>query len=406
MNIYKNMPSKDDLLEQAYLPGENDYAMVNAHMHTPYSFSAFESIEQALKMAVSQGVSIVGINDFNTTDGFAVWAEESLKRNLFPLFNIEFICLNKEDQAKGICVNDPDNPGRTYLCGKGLAYPQILKGTYLSQLNKLKIESNNYVEKMCHKLNELLIESDSPFIIHFDEVKESLTLGNVRERHLAKALRMKVAESFSDVADQVSFFEKVFGGKAMKSSIRDMAGVENEIRGNLLKAGGVAFVPESPESFLEMEVISQIIVNAGGIPTYPFLADDARGNFTDFERDKVKAVEILKNRGIYWVEFIPSRNTIAVLEEYAGYCWDNGFIVTFGTEHNTPVMEPVSLYASTGIRLTPCLMEISYKGACVIAAHQYLVGIGEKGYINEYGVSDRDEYIRLGHALVKYVTKN
>jgi hypothetical protein len=144
------------------------------------------------------------------------------------------------------------------------------------------------------------------------------------------------------------------------------------------------------------------------LPTYPFLADDAKGNFTDFEQDKVKVVDILKKRGIASVEFITTRNTIAVLEDYAGYCWDNGLVVTFGSEHNTPAMESITLYATKGIELTPKLMEINYKGACITAAHQYLVGQGKKGYINENGEPDlanRDGYVEMGSSVIKNVIR-
>ena len=129
---------------------------VNAHLHTPYSFSAFSSISQALDMASEEGVKVVGINDFYSMDGYREWSEECGKRHLFPLFNIEFISLNVEDQAAGVRVNDPNNPGRTYLSGKGLAYPVILKGKEAEQLAAVKAESNAQVEKMCAKLNEHL----------------------------------------------------------------------------------------------------------------------------------------------------------------------------------------------------------------------------------------------------------
>jgi len=71
-----------------------------------------------------------------------------------------------------------------------------------------------------------------------------------------------------------------------------------KIRGNLLKAGGAAFIPENPEAFLDMGMVCQIILNAGGIPTYPFLADDSKGNFTEFEAPKDVVIEILKKRNI------------------------------------------------------------------------------------------------------------
>ncbi len=38
---------------------------INAHLHTPYSFSAFRDIDEALDRAVAENVSVVGINDLH-----------------------------------------------------------------------------------------------------------------------------------------------------------------------------------------------------------------------------------------------------------------------------------------------------------------------------------------------------
>ena len=100
------------------------------------------------------------------------------------------------------------------------------------------------------------------------------------------------------------------------------------------------------------------------------MADDAKGNFTDFEADLQKAADILKKRGFRSVEFITTRNTTAVLEQYAGYLEDEGFIVSFGSEHNTPAMEPVKLRTRDAEDLSPRLKAINWRGACAIAAHQ------------------------------------
>ena len=63
------------------------------------------------------------------------------------LFNIEFISLNVEDQKNGIRVNDPSNPGRTYLSGKGLTSPLKLEEPYLGQLNnEIQIISDLYAK--------------------------------------------------------------------------------------------------------------------------------------------------------------------------------------------------------------------------------------------------------------------
>ena len=342
---------------------------VNAHLHTPYSFSAFNGVPQALDMAAEEGVKVVGINDFYSMDGYKEWSEECGARHLFPLFNIEFISLNSEDQAAGLRVNDPNNPGRTYLSGKGLAYPVILSGEEARQLAAVKAESNAQVEKMCGKLNAHLDAVKAGFNIDFRKVEAELTRGSIRERHLAKAIRLAVDANVPS-EDRPAFYERIFGGKQLKSAIDNLAAVENEIRGNLLKSGGAAFVPEDPKAFLPMETVCNILRAAGGIPTYPFLADDAKGCFTDFESDLQKAADTLKKRGINSVEFITSRNTTEVLEKYASYLEDEGFIVTFGSEHNTPALEPIRLRTRNNTVLSEKLREINYRGACAVAAHQ------------------------------------
>ncbi len=351
---------------------------VNAHLHTPYSFSAFDNVSQALEMAQNEGVKVVGINDFYSLDGYREWSEECGRRRLFPLFNIEFISLNVEDQAAGIRVNDPNNPGRTYLSGKGLAYPVRLSGKEARMLAEVREESNAQVEKMCARLNAHLDSVKAGFNIDFRQVEKELTRGSIRERHLAKALRMAIEANVAE-AERLSFYERVFGGKPLKSDISDVAKVENEIRGNLLKSGGAAFVPEDPKAFLPMETVQAIIEAAGGIPTYPFLADDAKGNFTDFEGDLMKAADTLKKRGFKSVEFITTRNTTAVLEQYAGYLKDEGFIVSFGSEHNTPALEPIKLRTRDAAGLSDKLKEINYNGACLIAAHQNGLKTAEEG---------------------------
>lgn len=357
---------------------------VNAHLHTPYSFSAFSDVKQALDMAASEGVKVVGINDFYSMDGYKEWKEGCAERALFPLFGIEFISLNAEDQAAGLRVNDPNNPGRTYISGKGLAYPVILSGEEARQLADVKAESNAQVERMCAKLNEHLKAVGEEFTLDFAQIARELTHGSIRERHLAKALRLAVERaattgvsdaqanrkaSASGLQSAAEHYERIFGQPA-KSDVSNVAAIENEIRSRLLKAGGAAFVPEDPKAFLPMTTVQRIIEAAGGIPTYPFLADDAKGNFTDFEGDLQKAADTLKKRGFRSVEFITTRNTTAVLEQYAGYLEDEGFIVSFGSEHNTPAMEPVKLRTRDAADLSDKLKAINYRGACAIAAHQ------------------------------------
>jgi len=380
---------------------------VNAHLHTPYSFSAFSDLEEALDRAVAEHVRVVGINDFYITAGYDAWSNGCKERGLYPLFNIEFISLNEADQKAGLRVNDPGNPGRTYISGKGLAYPFKLDDPYASQLAGVLKESNAQVDAMCRKLNGILLDVDAGFILDIKWIKSNLTKGMFRERHLAKALRLKVYETSENDEEKINeIFSKIFGGKELKSQVDDFAGVENEIRANLLKAGGGAFVPEDPKTFLPMQTVCEIILAAGGIPTYPFLADDAKGGYTDFEGDLERVVKQLTERGFHSVEFITTRNELELLEKYAVYLHEQGFVVTLGSEHNTPAMEPIELFARNNTALTEKLMQINYEGACVIAAHQHLVAQGLRGYVDAEGKADRSkraEFVKLGKELIENI---
>ena len=377
---------------------------VNAHLHTPFSFSAFTELNQALDMAVEEGVKVLGINDFYTTAGYSAWATGCKERNLYPLFNIEFISLNEADQKAGLRVNDPGNPGRTYLSGKGLSYPFQLTEPFATQLAEVCAEANAQVQAMCGKVNEILAANDAGFALDFEWIKNNLTKGSIRERHLAKALRMKLYEACNKNPLEIRIlFHNLFGGKELKSEINDIAGVENEIRANLLKAGGGAFVPEDSKAFLPMQTVCDIILAGGGIPTYPFLADDAKGGYTDFECNLERVSTQLTERGFHSVEFITTRNGVELLEKYASYLHDQGFVVTLGSEHNTPAMEPMELFARNSTPLTDRLLQINYEGVCVVAAHQHLVAQGLRGYVDANGQADRSkraEFIKLGDELI------
>ncbi|NLO71045.1 MAG: hypothetical protein GX102_08965 [Porphyromonadaceae bacterium] len=377
---------------------------INAHLHTPYSFSAFQDIDDALDRAVSEGVKVVGINDFYTTEGYQEWSDGCKKRNLYPLFNIELISLNEDDQKAGLRVNDPGNPGRIYISGKGLSHPFKLEEPYASKLANVRKEANSQVEAMCEKLNEILTNKKTGFSLDLDWIKKNLTKGSIRERHLAKALRLKVYEKWNGNSEKIKEeFKHLFDGKELKTETENIAGVENEIRGNMLKAGGSAFVPETANAFLPMQTVCEIIVAGGGIPTYPFLADDANGNYTDFEKDLERVAEQLTERGFHSVEFITTRNGLELLEKYATHLHDQGFVVTLGSEHNSPTMEPVELFARNNTPLTEKLLQINYEGACVVVAHQHMVSQGLSGYVDETGKADRSkraEFVKLGKELI------
>ncbi len=404
-SIFTDFPHRQGLLDELKGKGKQEVLLVNGHFHTPFSFSAFTEIEQVFKMADAEGVQVLGINDFYTTDGYSEFTKLAQKYKTFPLYNIEFMALQRDLQEQGIRVNDPANPGRTYMSGKGLSNPFKIGKTELALLKQVQHESNVQTAEMVEKLNVFLSELNAGFSFSFDDLKAKYAKNMLRERHIAKALRIAIDDKFSTPEEKKAFYVRVFSGKELKSKLTDVTGIENEIRGNLLKTGGRAFVPEDPKAFLSLEQVKEVIISAGGIPCYPVLLDDAKGNFTDYEGDFVKLYETLRTKGVYSLELIPGRNTFAVLKEFVTFFRSKNFLITFGTEHNTPQLDPVKVSCSGGVDLDEDLEQIGFEGACIIAAHQYLIAKGEQGYLNADGDAKTKEYssfVELGQAVISH----
>jgi hypothetical protein len=388
------------------LPG---FLEVNCHIHTPYSFSAFSDLESIFRMAKSEKIDLLGINDFYVTDGYKAFYDGCTANCIFPLFNIEFIGLMKEEQRNGIRINDPNNPGRIYFCGKGLDFPFHLNPVNEKELNKVKKETQNQLESMVAKLNQLISDVNPHLVLDFGQIRERFAHDLVRERHIAKAVRALAIEIYKSEKDQLAFIESLYGSKKSKTGFSDPAALENEIRSNLLKAGGSAFVEEDENSFLELKRIIDIIIDAGGIPCYPVLLDDPSGKFTEFEADPEKLYDSLTKLGISCIELIPGRNDPSVLKEFVGFFDKKGFIITFGTEHNTPEMIPLTVTSRGKQALDESLKSISFRGASVIAAHQYLRAQNQPGYVTKTGVrasAENGYFESLGKQVIEYYLKN
>jgi hypothetical protein len=381
------------------------YREVNSHIHTPYSFSAFDKLDTAFSMAIEEQIVVLGINDFYVTDGYEAFGNGCLKNNIFPLFNIEFIGLLKQEQKKGIRINDPNNPGRIYFTGKGLDYPfspGLINKLHLKRVIK---ESQSQIKTMIEKLNGLIVPINSSLTITYEGVKKKFAHQLVRERHLAKAIRSMAMENYSTPEEQIIFIESIYGGKKSKAGMSDPAQLENEIRSNLLKAGGAAFVAEDENSFLPLRKIIKIITEAGGVPCYPVLLDDPSGNCTEFEGDAEKLHLKLTSLGVGCIELIPGRNDLKILKKFVDFFYNKGFVILFGTEHNTPEMTPLTVTSRGSVPLDEKLKRIAWEGACVVAAHQYLRAHRRQGYVLSDGnpsKDQRDELAKLGQVVIEY----
>jgi len=403
INFLKEFPGPEALSSNA--SGEGYKFVSNSHIHTPYSFSAFDSIESIFIKAKKEGLDVLGINDFYVTDGYGPFHDGSVNSNIFPLFNIEFIGLMKDAQRDGVRINDPNNPGRIYFCGKGLDFPFHLSKTNLGLLEDAKQETQVQLQAMVGKLNTLIKKTGSSFVLDFEDIKSRYTKGLVRERHLARALRIAAEENFPSEIRRIAFIESLYDGKRSNFNFAEPAGLENEIRSNLLKAGGGAFVEENERSFLPVEKIIGIILDAGGIPCYPVLLDDPSGKLTEFENDWDDLYEALKALGVGCIELIPGRNSIKVLIDFVRFFHKKNFGITFGTEHNTPEMLPLTVTARGNTPPGEELEQICRRGVSVIAGHQYLRAQTGTGFTDENGNPRTEminEFEKTGGSVIEY----
>ena len=109
--------------------------------------------------------------------------------------------------------------------------------------------------------------------------------------------------------------------------------------------------------------------------------------------------------GIECIELIPGRNDLSILRNFVNFFYSKGFLITFGTEHNTPEMTPLTVTARGSVPLDESLKKIAWEGVCVIAAHQYLRASGRQGYVlpdGTHSVKQMRELIRLGQLVIEF----
>ena len=117
-NLQKRLVTLSNLVEEN--PRKIENGGINLHVHTNESFSIFRSPTEAVWYAYQEGVEYFGINDHDTTAGHEEFRLACDIAHIKAVFSIEVKALDSDALKKGIRINDPINPGRVYLIGKGI----------------------------------------------------------------------------------------------------------------------------------------------------------------------------------------------------------------------------------------------------------------------------------------------
>ena len=385
----------------------------NLHIHLPPNFSAFESVAQAVSLADRDDVKVLGASNYYD---FAVYEEFSRltqERGIFPVFGLEIIVKIDELADRGIRVNDPGNPGKMYICGRG-----ITRFAHMTRRARQIIETIRTADrKRAAEMIDALADHLRTHGLDIAPTEETI-IDNLAARYGCDRSAIYLQERHIAQAFQEQLFDRVTPEKRRgalsgiltapsRATPDDPVAFQHEIRKRLMKTGTPCFVEES---FISFQDAYELICELGGVPCYPVLADGVNP-ICEYEQPVDKLIGALKENNIHMAEFIPIRNRPSVLTQYVTAMHEAGIVVSGGTEHNTLEMLPIEPTCLGGEPIPLNVQAIFRQGACIVAAHQFLTTNGLCGYVDTFGQlsttypnqSDRiGSLARLGIAVLRH----
>ncbi len=381
--------------------------LVNTHVHFPPNFSAFATVADAIGAASAEGARAVGISNFFDQQVYSAFRDQADAAGIVALYGLEFITLDDDLAAAGVRVNDPANPGRMYLCGKGIAPFKQKSPTAQRIATEIRGGNDERATAMVGKLADWFassgLETGLTAAGIANDVAAAAGVGvewvSLQERHIAKAFQGALFTLPSP--ERAAVLERAYGS-ASKVDLDDAGALQGEIRSRLIKVGTPGYVPEVPLGFADAY---SYVLEMDGIPTYPTLADGV-SPICPFEEPAENLAAQLVARGIHAAELIPIRNTVACVDAYVRAFIGAGVVVMGGTEHNTPDRIPIEVACVDG-PVSDYARQAFWEATCVVAAHQHLVANGEPGYVDASGARTGDdpdarraELVAIGAALI------
>lgn len=420
MESVKALGSPDEmelLAERGAAPARRPKA--NTHIHLPPNFSAFETTSQAVNLARQQGIGVLGVANYYDYRVYADFVAEARRAGIFPLFGMECISLIDDLVRRGVLINDPGNPGRMYICGKGITRLAPMSGEAGRLIGIIRRNDSARMAEMTARVSQIFAAHGVDTNLDADAVIDMVVSRHNCPRDMVCLQERQVAQAFQEAifrhvpaAGRIEKLSEILGAESQAADAGDAVTIQKEIRAHLMKAGKRAFVAET---FINFDQAFRLILELGGIPCYPTLADGA-SPICEFEDPIEKLIESMRRRNIHCMELIPIRNEPEVLVRYVRAMRAAHLAVTAGTEHNTLDMLAIEP-ACIGKKPVPEeIKEIFWEGACVVAAHQFLTLHGRCGFVDGDGrpnaaydsAAGRIEAFRsLGAAVIqRYYEKN
>ncbi|MGA2769214.1 MAG: hypothetical protein ABSG26_00215 [Bryobacteraceae bacterium] len=356
--------------------GERSRRGTNCHIHTNESFSVFRSPAEAVWQAAREGLAVLGINDHYTVAGHDEFRQACKIAGIEATFSMEAVGMDRAAEATKLLLNDPDNPGRVYLCAKGITRIPPASSIAARSLARIRAALELRNREMTVKVGQLFrerLDAEGP---SWEDVRALTPRGNTTERHVGRAALVRLRQIAAARGMPVSEVIERCCGTAPPAGADDAA-LQIFLRGKLLKAGAPCYVRETEDAFVSSEDLRDMFLAFGAIPTYPVLGNPV----TSGERDVEALLDRLEASGFFAIEVIPHRNTRERLTEIVSAARRRWWPVFNGTEHNTPEARPL---------LDPYALDREFEpwfrqSTALMLGHQAAVSRGEPGFVGENG---------------------
>ena len=267
------------------------------HCHTYFSFNAYGHSPTSLAwLAKRRGFRLMGIVDFDVLDGVDEFLDACELVGVRGSAGIETRVFLPEFATREI--NSPGEPGVYYHMGIGFTSSQVPE-TAASILDDLHQRAARRNQVVADRVNAHL----TPVTIDYERDVLPLTpAGTATERHMVVAC-MRAAERI--IPNLVKFWADKLNVEPgqVATLMDDTPELQNLIRAQLMKRGGVGYVQPGPDTFPTVEEFHTLIVQCGALPCAAWLDGISAG-----EQAIEELLDLLIGKGVVALNIIPDRN--------------------------------------------------------------------------------------------------
>ena len=308
------------------------FGSFNLHCHSFYSYNGYGySPEMLATLAAMFRWRGVGLVDFDVLDAVDEFRAAAGKFRLNAVCGMETRVFVPE--LESAVINSPGEPGIAYHLGCGFRSSEVPESArpFAAELRR---KANERTRGIMERVNAVLPE----LALDFDAVAREFTpRGNVTERHLCEAYRVRSEAVFADPAERAAYWT----GRLGKFEA-DPVKLEALIRSKTMKKGGAGYVEPKPENFPTLREMNEFTTACGALPTLAWL-----NGLSDGEADPDALLELHQSCGAKAVTIIPDRNwrssdpeqkakLLAALDKFMAACAKRKLPVLAGTELNAP----------------------------------------------------------------------